>query len=385
VNNRNLRDELEKLLKHKKSKQYYAYKLGITVDEVEQLLSKIPQKEEETFESTVELEYEPKDDKELAKEHRVNLDKFYISSYYSVKSFSGKFRSTIRAARKPEKEVSLAKFTEFLNNYKPAPFTVNISSSSVGREEVDCEISIADFHLDRLTLQNDTIENRKKEFIKTLNSLILSTTAIYKIRKLVFVIGNDFFNSDNYQGSTTNLTPQSNSVSWDRAYEEGFSLLAQAIGSLSYIAENVHVILIQGNHDRTKSFYIAHALEVFFRNTENVIFDRGNSNIKHIILGNTFIGYHHGNTKIDDLPLLFATSPNTAIPFATAKYREVHTADKHFYMAKEIKGVRMQQIPSMANPSSWETDNNYVNNIRCGLALIYHPIKGKKGEFEEKV
>jgi hypothetical protein len=57
------------------------------------------------------------------------------------------------------------------------------------------------------------------------------------------------------------------------------------------------------NHDRTKSYYLAHALEIYFKDNANVTFDRSPV-IKGVTLGNTFIGYHHGNCKIDDLPLL---------------------------------------------------------------------------------
>jgi hypothetical protein len=54
-------------------------------------------------------------------------------------------------------------------------------------------------------------------------------------------------------------------------------------------------------------------------------------------------------------------------------------------MAKEIKGVRIQQMPSLSGTDRWHADNNYVHNIRAGLALVYHPIFGKIAEFEERI
>ena len=96
------------------------------------------------------------------------------------------------------------------------------------------------------------------------------------------------------------------------------------------------------------------------------------------------LGYHHGNCKIDDLPLVFATGKNALI-FGATEYREIHTGDKHHYMAKEIKGVRIQQMPSLSGTDRWHADNNYVNNIRAGLVLIYHPDFGKVGEFESRI
>ncbi len=147
----------------------------------------------------------------------------------------------------------------------------------------------------------------------------------------------------------------------------------------------LEVVLVQGNHDRTKSFYLAHALEVVFKNEVDVKFKREHSVTKFVLLGNTFIGYHHGNCKIEELPLLFATNKDSSSSFGNARYREVHTGDKHHYMAKEIKGVRIQQMPSLSGVDRWHLDHNFVNNIRAGLALIYHPILGKIAEFESRL
>jgi hypothetical protein len=100
------------------------------------------------------------------------------------------------------------------------------------------------------------------------------------------------------------------------------------------------------------------------------------------MLGETFIGYHHGNCKIEDLPLLFATHPDYSQMFGYAKYREVHTGDKHHYMAKEVKGVRIQQMPSLSGTDRWHQDNNFVHSVRAALALIYDKELGKISEFE---
>jgi hypothetical protein len=104
--------------------------------------------------------------------------------------------------------------------------------------------------------------------------------------------------------------------------------------------------------------------------------------VKAVVLGNTFIGYHHGNCKIEDLPLLFATHPEYSQSFGNATYREVHTGDKHHYMAKEIKGVRIQQMPSLSGTDRWHLDNNFVHSIRAALALVYDKDLGKISEFE---
>jgi hypothetical protein len=82
---------------------------------------------------------------------------------------------------------------------------------------------------------------------------------------------------------------------------------------------------------------------------------------------------------------LFATHPVYSKWFGDAKYREVHTGDKHHYMAKEIKGVRIQQMPSLSGTDRWHKDNNFVHSVRAALALVYDSKVGKVAEFEERI
>ena len=130
---------------------------------------------------------------------------------------------------------------------------------------------------------------------------------------------------------------------------------------------------------------MAHALEVFFKGNKKIKFKREHSTTKFTVLGNTFIGYHHGNCKIEELPLIFATNKDSSVAFGNALYRHVHTGDKHHYMAKEVKGVRIQQMPSLSGTDRWHLDNNYINNIRAGIIHLFHPTYGKIGEFESRI
>lgn len=405
-NNLSLVSELIQLLRWKKSKSFYAKKLGISEKEVEELIKEIRSQQDAevgnyvsaledivvkvnndrgTLESTVETDYEPKDDIELAKLHKINLDKYKISNYWTKQKSSGKFTSSVFATLRQPKDYTPEDFAKFLESYTPKEIIIkNVKDEFGFFKAVDIEVSIADFHLAKKTLEGESIQYKKTQYLTTLYDLIDKVNSVFWINKVVFPISNDFFHTDNYQNQTTAGTPQDVLVEYNHEYEEGFDLLVTAISYLEEVAKEVEVVLVQGNHDRTKSFYLAHALDVFFRNNEKISFQREHSTTKSVMLGNTFIGYHHGNCKIDELPLLFATGKDS-FEFGSAKYREVHTGDKHHYMAKEVKGVRIQQMPSLSGTDRWHADNNYVNNIRAGLVLIYDPNDGKIGEFESRI
>jgi hypothetical protein len=397
--------KLQDLLCRKRSKKFYAEKLGITEIEVDELMKELREKENPssvqtfsnnnsskkvnnekgTIESVIIIDYEPKDDVELAVLHKIDLDKYVITNYWSKMLPSGKFTSSVFCKRKQAKDYTPEDFSRFLQDYVPNCVKIEKLKNDE-KEHVDVELSISDFHLAKRYVDgnNDPTERAKKYF-NVAESLIKKIRSNYNINTIVFPISNDFFHTDNYQHSTTNGTPQDTIMDYSQEYELGFSMLVDTINMLRHYCNDVKVVLVQGNHDRTKSFYLAHALEIFFKNEYDVSFIREHSVVKGLTLGNTFIGWHHGNCKIEDLPLLFATHPQYSSQFGNAVYREVHTGDKHHYMAKEVKGVRIQQMPSLSGTDRWHLDNNYVHSVRAALALVYHPTLGKTAEFEERI
>jgi len=399
--NQSLLSQLEELLRQKKSKKFYAERLGISEFEVNELLKELREKDVEpvlknyteerkvnvekgTIESTIVSDFDPKDDIELAKLHKINLDKYIITNYWSKMLPSGKFTSSIFSKRKQPKDYSPEDFAKFLENYTPTNILVTKTPNS--KDVVNVEISLSDYHLAKRTVDGDnSIEARAKRYLDVAQSLINKVVSNYHIDTVILPISNDFFHTDNYQHQTTNGTPQDTIMDYSEEYELGFSILVDTINMLRQYASQVVVVLVQGNHDRTKSFYLAHALDVFFKDVLDVDFIREHSVVKGLMLGNTFIGWHHGNCKIEDLPLLFATHPQYSQSFGKAKYREVHTGDKHHYMAKEVKGVRIQQMPSLSGTDRWHLDNNYVHSVRAALALVYDIELGKIAEFESRI
>ena len=390
-----LSEQLKNILHYKKSVEYYADKLGVSVQAIKEAMYIMKQKdiasvqgdvEDDTLKSELTLDFEPKTIEELYELHRIDKSKYKIVNFWSKLKSSGKFTSSVFAVSKKSAQYTAEDFANFLKGYKPPAIKiikVKELENEFKKERVDAVISVADFHLGKKTKDNDSIQDRKNVYMSVLQKLVVRAHKTFSINKLVFIISNDFFHTDTYYNTTTNGTPQDVITDFANEYEEGFSLLVEAISFIQAYAREVEVVLVQGNHDRTKSFYLAHALEIFFARNTNIKFQRHNSVTKHVVLGNTFIGYHHGNCKIEQLPLLFATG-DAAAEFGKAKYREIHTGDKHHYMAKEIKGVRLQQMPSLSGTDRWHEDHNFVNSVRSALMLIYHPETGKKAEFEER-
>jgi hypothetical protein len=397
--------DLAAMLKSKRGKKFYAEKLGVSLTELKVLYAKVKSMKIEAkviynkesrkedlvkglIESVKTVKFKPSSHKELSIIHKVDLNKFIITNYWSKIQPNGDFLSSIFCRRKESKDYTIEDFSVFLKKYKSTYTPIkSLVIKDKNKELVDLELSISDYHLAKryANEKNSNIDERAEVFFNMAFELMKKTINIYNVDTVVFPISNDFFHTDTYYNTSTKGTPQDTIVDYDEEYEVGFDVLVKTITFLLTVSNKVIIVLVPGNHDKTKSFYLAHALDVYFKKEKNISFLRESTPTKYVTLGKTFIGYHHGNCKIDELPLLFATGIGSSCEFGSASYREVHVGHRHYYMAKEIKGVRIQQMPSLSGDDKWHRDNNFVNNVRAALVLIYDKIKGKSGEFEERI
>src|SRR6185369_47753 len=159
--NQGLLSELQQLLTQKRSKSYYASKLGITKSEVDELLKELRKKEVEveestkkvnedkgTLESSIEIDFEPKSVEDLYKLHKVNKEIYKISSYWSKLKSNGKFTSSIFATLKKPQDYTPEDFAKFLSKWEPKINLFNRAREKNSLlETVDVELNIADFHL----------------------------------------------------------------------------------------------------------------------------------------------------------------------------------------------------------------------------------------------
>ena len=229
-------------------------------------------------------------------------------------------------------------------------------------EGVMVEISIPDLHFGLLSWAQETgdhnydIKISETIFIEAVEYL-LSVSGSYLIDRVLFVIGNDFFNVNSALNITAAGTPQDEDVRWQKTFSLGRRMCVEAIDRCRTIAP-VDVVIVPGNHDVERSFYLGESLEAWYHNTDNVEVDNRPLSRKYRLYGNSLIGFEHGrNVKLKDLPLVMADE----VPdlWAKSKFREIHTADKHHDATIETRGVRVRTIPSLAPASAWMAGKAY--------------------------
>ena len=251
------------------------------------------------------------------------------------------------------------------------------------------EVSIPDLHHGQLSWGRETgggdydIKISRTLFLNAVESLI-GHAENYKPKKIVFPIGNDFFNVNNMLKTTAKGTPQDEDCRFQKSFVTGCQMVVEAIDQLSLMAP-VCVIIVPGNHDIERAYYLGHALECWYHNNPNVEIDNQPTTRKYIEWGMGMIGYTHGKEiKQDRLPLLMAVEqPNM---FARTKYREWHLGHLHHQKMSEWKplmeknGIRVRVLSSLAAASLWAASKGYAA-IQEAQGFIWNYDEGMIANF----
>lgn len=341
--------------------------------------------EKGTLRSNKVVDFEPKDDLELAALHKVNLDKYKISTYWSKLRPDGKYTSSILAALKKVDDISSEDIVSLLKNYKSDYVPFKNSDLLINRNGERCcaFIDITDFHLDKRDIKDTPVEQRVEEYFKVLTNLLVRSHNSYKLEKIAFVLNSDMLHVDTFFGTTTKGTPQEYSIRWHEAFATAFDIYVKSINQLKQFCEKLDIISVLGNHARVSEFHLAFALSKYFDKEKNITFDISPDPRKIYLYGETFIGLHHGNTKIMDLPLVFAKEFNKE--WGQCKYHEVKVGDQHHYMEKDYKGVLVKQLPALCGTDTWHNDHNYVNSVKAAICTIYEHDKGRIADLQERL
>lgn len=250
------------------------------------------------------------------------------------------------------------------------------------------EMSIYDLHLGKLCWAQETgrdydTEIAEKTFVEASEALLERASGT-KISKILFPIGNDFFNVDNAVGTTTAGTRQDEDGRYQRSFIRGRALMVKAIEKMRKIAP-VDVIIVSGNHDTERSFYLGDVLSAWFHGAGDVSIDNTPRQRKYSHWGSCLLGFTHGNNeKHGNLPLIMATEMPEA--WAATKFREFHVG--HFHQKKEMhftpifesNSIRVRFIPSLCPPDAWHKSKGY-EGLRAAEAFLWHKQEGNIGQF----
>lgn len=235
------------------------------------------------------------------------------------------------------------------------------------------EINLPDFHFGKI--DGTSIEQQSKLFLESVGE-IMGKASVYNIKEIILPIGNDLLNSEGMRLSTTKGTPQEDNSNWKLNFRTAWLALVSAVEFLSKIAP-VKVIVVLGNHDFERSFYIGELLSAVYVNNSNVEVVNNGSHRTYLQVGKNLLAYTHGDKiKPQDLPLVMATE--SPIAFSQTTHRSWRLGHLHKHMIDEYRGIEIEVLPALCGNDDWHVANGYFSP-RKAMAYVWDYNGGKVG------
>lgn len=213
---------------------------------------------------------------------------------------------------------------------------------------------------------------------------LAAKASVLPIKEILLPLGNDFFNVDNSNDTTTAGTPQDCDGRWQKAFSEGQAMLVETIDMLQQIAP-VHCLMVPGNHDYERTFYLGAVLSAWYRNAKHVQIDNAPTRRKYKQFGKVMLMFTHGNNeKHDRLPGIMSTEK--APMWGETKFREAHVGHLHhkretqFRAVEEFEGARVRILPSLCAPDDYHASKGYIS-LRAAEALLWSEKYGYVAQF----
>ena len=249
------------------------------------------------------------------------------------------------------------------------------------------ELGIFDFHFGRLCWGKesgvDFDVKIAESILKQTLAKLLSYAKGFNVSRILIPFGGDYFNSNSKGNTTVSGTQMQEDTRYAKTFKLGRQLAVSIIDECSQIAP-VDVLLVKGNHDEERLFYLGDALECWYNKNPNVAIDNSPKSRKYYIHGETLLGFVHGNeAKLDKLPMLMALEVPALWEKST--YREFHTGDKHHRFLAIENGVVIRILSSLTAPDQWTYDKGFVGSLRATESFVFHPHDGLVGQFTAAV
>jgi hypothetical protein len=411
--NQSLLQQLEEILHWKKSKKFYADKLGITELEVDELLNALRNQEKSEEDAEVgnyiaELENviikftediskgtgevvanfseEVKSLDELIEKCHIDTDKWEITKY--VQNFWGNGTNPhwqVKAwlGKKSTEQVFQDSFVDFLASYQPVSQEVMSPKFFPERPNGMLIINKQDSHLNKWDVDGDNdVTSRMAKIMYKVDVIATQAQLSNNLEEITYIIGSDEFNSE-YTNATTKGTPQQNTHTYHTSFEYICNHEVLMITMLLQHAKHVNVVYVAGNHDEFVGWHMVNWLQTYFRNTDRLTIDDSPKYRKYVSYGNSALMFNHGDAiKPAKLAALFPIEYRDQWSFHHNFY--IFTGDKHHEVSHDFNGIKFYQIPAFSNAKSlWDDKMGHTMSKGEVTAFLIDQAEGMTNIFKQ--
>lgn len=411
--NQQLLQQLEKLLVWKKSKKFYAEKLGVTEIEIDELLNELKNREhlqndaeagvyiselekqvvkfeEDLIKGVGEVIINSKDEiksiDELIEKCGIDTSVWEITKYvqnYWGNSSTPHWQVKAWLAKKKEEQLFQESFVEFLASYQPVSQEIMSPIVDFRKDDASLIINKQDSHLNKYDIGgNNDVDERLSNILYKVEMIANQAVLSNNLENITYIIGSDEFNSE-FTGMTTKGTPQTNTHTYQQSFEYICNHEVLMITMLLQYAKNVNVVYVPGNHDEYVGWHMVNWLQTYFRETTRIIFDVSPKYRKYISYGNSAMMFNHGD----------AIKPSKLAAMFPIEYREdwsshsnfyIFTGDKHHEVSHDFHGIKFYQISAFSNSKSlWDDKNGHTCSKGEVTAFLIDKEQGMTNIFKQ--
>lgn len=295
-----------------------------------------------------------------------------VSSVKFWQTSKGDLRYSIVTNDTPDLSELKQEIEDFANTYAPIYPEQEYPEYE---DPIAYEISLPDIHYGKLVDLPLPYDFQEKEYITVVENLVAKAAGL-EIERFILPIGNDGLNSEGMRMTTTKGTPQQDYTDWRKSFRGYWKLIVYTIDYLKQIAP-VDVIVVSGNHDYERMYYVGDVIAGWFRNDPNVNVDNSDDPRKYYQYGVNMLMFTHGDKeKAQNIPLIMATEQPEM--FAATSHREAHCGHFHKEQVNEYRGIKVRFIPSICPNDSWHKQMGYESK-RTGQAYIWSKERGMEG------
>jgi hypothetical protein len=268
----------------------------------------------------------------------------------------------------------------FSKEIEPLKIKIHSKDNSLNKNKL-LEIPAIELHLGKMAWGGDTGQDYDKNIATNRFYHILEEVVniqyVEKCETALITIGNDFFNSDTVNATTTKGTPQTNDLRWKKMFLLGLKLYIEFLETLRDKFNKIDVRLCSGNHDKMSSFYLYLALQQYFRSDDKIIFSENYKDYQCYQFGKCAIFFGHGDSNlkriIQSIPAEFYKEWGSSI------FRELHLGHLHKeVVVDDESGMITRRIGSPTGTDQYHYEERFVGATQKHQVFVWDANNGLK-------
>lgn len=284
-------------------------------------------------------------------------------------------------------------FIESIREYTPQDYSHLFSQTSVMKERI-AFLNLFDAHIDKIcstdvTDEQASIEQNIEDFEVACKELVQDIANKHP-EKIVFPVGNDFFQTNDFTLTTKAGTFQGDKVhtTGHQAFRIGINLIRKVVDQLRCIAP-VLIVPVRGNHDEDRVRYMLECLLIAYENQEDVEVMDTRKARNYIRYGYWLFGLAHGDKKrkVKDYVDLMMTDKEgkkhwSAVGQGVYFLGHVHHEKRYeFLKGKDFRGCKVEVLRGFSPMDEWHWESGWTAIPRTAYAFVYD----KDGEREHEL